>query len=191
MSQKYNTGYLSWKNYTSVSNNLGDIPSSFLWEFQITKVPSVIYYPGRDLLIQRVIACQPPQLSAIGTTQEFIHGNAILQPGDVGRAGRFTAEIQDFEDLSISKMFQDWRDKIQDPETKATLPKAQLVMDMILYQLSKTGVPIKSWTMKTGILSDAGLDGYQFGNQTQNNGKLSISIDFEHIVDEVLNEPAA
>lgn len=187
---KYNTGYLAWKNHLNVSNNLGDIPSQFLWEFQITKVPPVIYYPGRDIIIQRVISCVPPATGGINNIVEQIHGCMILQPGDVGRGGRFQAEIQDFEDLSITKMFQDWRDKTQDPETKATLPKAQLAIDMVLYQLSKTGLPIKSWTMKNGLLSEPGLDGDAFGSATQNNGKLSIAIDFEHVVDKVLTEEA-
>lgn len=186
----YETGYLSWKNRLNVTNNLGDIPSQFLWEFQITRVPPVIYYPGRDVIIQRVISCTPPATGGINNVAEQLHGCIILQPGDVGRGGRFQAEIQDFEDLSITKMFQDWRDKIQDPETKATLPKAQLVMDMILYQLSKSGNPIKSWTMSTGLLSEPGLDGDAFGPATQNNGKLQIAIDFEHVVDKVLNEEA-
>lgn len=187
---KYETGYLGWKNHLSVTNNLGDIPSQFLWEFQITKVPPVIYYPGRDIIIQRVVSCVPPATGEINNVMTSIHGCVILQPGDVSRGGRFTAEIQDFEDMSITKMFQDWRDKIQDPESKSTLPKAQLAMDMVLYQLSKTGVPIKQWKMTTGLLSDSGLNGDAFGNATENNGKLQVSIDFEHVVDSVLNKEA-
>lgn len=187
---EYDTGYLGWKNYLNVNNQQGDIPSQFLWEFQITKIPSVIYYPGRDVLIQRVISCTPPSTGGVQNQAEQIHGCVIMQPGDVNRAGSFAAEIQDFEDLSITKMFQDWRDKIQDPDSKATYPKSKLVMDMVLYQLSKTGMPIRSWTMKTGLLSNPGLDGYMFGPGTGNNGKLQIQIDFEHVVDKVLNESA-
>jgi len=190
MGRTYDTGYLTWKNYINVSNNLGDYPSQFLWTFQITKIPSVIYYPGRDVIIQRMIACQPPQTGGIGNQAEHVHGCMIIQPGDVNRSGTFAAEIQDFEDLTITKMFQDWRDKIQDPDSKATYPKAQLAMDMVLYQIGKAGIPIKKWTMTTGILSNPGLDGDSFGPQTGNNGKLQIAIDFEHVVDEVLNKEA-
>lgn len=182
------TGYLSWRTYKNVNNNIGDYPSTFLWEFQITKVPSAIYYPGRDIFIQRVIQCQPPSLGGINNVTEQIHGCVIIQPGDVNRAGSFVAEVQDFEDMEITKMFQSWRDAIQSPEEKATLPKAELVMDMVLYQIGKEQKPIRKWTMTNGLLSNPGLDGYSFLQQTQNNGKLQISIDFEHIVDEVVEE---
>lgn len=176
--------YITRKDIREDNN---DFKTSFHWELVVTKWPLAVYYPGDRMFKTRLVSVTPPAAPEIPINTENIHGFDILSYGQPSSSGILSGQFQDFVDQSIENLFLDWREKISDYEDKLGLPKTELVMDAELMQLDRELNPIKRWKMQTGLLSSFGGN-ETFNNEQTNLGKIDFSINFEHVIPELLNK---
>lgn len=180
------SGYRRHLTRESIAGDNQDTVSNFHWELVVDQWPLAVYYPGDRVFNTRLIDVTPPSDISPQINEDRIHNHAVKQFGNIDRSGSLSGNFQDFVDQSILAIFIDWQRKIEDEETKVGLPKSQLVMNATLLQLDRQMRAIKEWRMRTGLLSNFNT-GESFGGDNTSGGKISFSIDFEHIVCNPLN----
>lgn len=183
-------GYMDHINRSLVGNNNGDIINQFNWDLEFVSTPTAVYWPGDALFKSRLVTlgAMPADISIDLQTAEVGGGFSVLQTGSVDRSPfDLSMEFQDYEDQSIGYFVRDWYRKVEDPVTKFGYPKAALIMNMNVLQLTNNRVPVKRWKFYAGLPANAGTN-ENFGRTKEVNGKVNLTIKFEWWDDEILNK---
>lgn len=183
--------YMDHINRYKVGGNNADILDQFNWDLIILSTPKAVYWPGNELFKSRLkkIGGLPSEISVEVNEVEGPGGFKILAPGDntSGNLVSITLDFLDYEDCSIAFFGKDWSDKCQDPITKISRPKAELVMDIQVLQLNNARKPVKQWTLYNGIIESINTN-ESFDSKKNPNGAVSINIKFEWYKIEYLNK---
>lgn len=145
-------GYMDFINKASMQRK-GDILSSFDWELVCITKPKACYYPG-DLVIRgRTNSVDlPPDLDVENAKTEM-RGYTVLSPGKVTNTGTFSINFQDFEDQAMTAFFLDLIYKTNNPLTRRSLRKEDLVSDWDFYRLNVNREPVRACRMRTCLVS--------------------------------------
>jgi hypothetical protein len=146
--------YMQFRGYRFIEQN-SEILNQYDWEFRFTRKPAAVYDPGDEVRYSRLKSVSGlPQLNHEPGVQEMPGGFISLQSGEVNH-NDVTLELTfvDYADSSIFYLFNDWYNKIQDPETKLGMPKEYVTCDAELYQLNSQRLPVYKWVLDTGYLT--------------------------------------
>jgi hypothetical protein len=180
--------FMNFITRQDVAGSLEEIKTSYQWQLQIDTYPAAVYFPGTSLFQTRLASVTPPRTSLTNPIiSEKLHNFTINQYGSTDTSGEVTLTFRDFIDQSIENIFQDWFNKIQDPQTQVGLPKNVLYMDCTIYQLDRRLNPIKSWVCKTGLLASFN-SGENMTGEINNQPTISATIHFEYVVPYILNQ---
>jgi len=175
-------GYRAQVNRANVGNNNGEILNKFNWDLEVTKRPAIVYWPGDMVYFNRLkdISGLPDDQVSIEDV-EVGGGFTITQTGD--SANRQPVEVtfnfQDYEDSTIGYLVHDWKIKIQDPVTRRSFRKADLVADMVAYQLNTDLIPVKAWYLYNGMISSGSTNDDSFTNKKEISGQVNMAVKFE------------
>lgn len=147
------------------TSNTAPFLTTFEWEFEFTKVPSVIESSKEDLnklLMKRVTSVTVPQDPINNPIAVNIRGHQFSQPGLTPNNGVFAMTFQDFGDQAIQKVFTQLLYAMSDPLTRQMVggnPNAYK-FDCTIYRLDANLIRRKAWVCKDCLLgtSDTGED---------------------------------
>ena len=184
------TGYRQALTRNNVNNNNAEILNNMDWDFDIINWPSAVYFPGNDIFAGRLLTIGglPTSYDHQAGEVEGPAGFKILQIGDVdhGTASSVNFEFQDYEDCSIGYLAHDYFTKIQDPQTKQSMPKKYLVIDIDAYQLNILRQPVYKWELRTGLPVNSDT-AESWGNKREPGGKVTMGFNFEFWEKKYLN----
>lgn len=147
------------------TSNTAPFLTTFEWEFEFTKVPSIISSSKEDLnklLMKRVTSVTVPQDPINNPIAVNIRGHQFSQPGLTPNNGVFAMTFQDFGDQAIQKVFTQLLYAMSDPLTRQMVggnPNAYK-FDCNIYRLDANLTRRKAWVCKDCLLgtSDTGED---------------------------------
>jgi len=126
-----------------------EILTSFDWEVKFVKIPSAVYWPGELTFQMRLKEVQLPPDLTVDVNKTELRGYSILTPGLVTNSGQFTLNLQDFEDQSITAFLIDYVYKVNNPLTRQSLRKEDLICDVDFYRLNVSRQPVKVCKLRT------------------------------------------
>ena len=139
------------------TDNTAPFLTTFEWEFEFTKVPSVIsssITSLNDLLMRRVTSVTVPQDPVNNPIAVNIRGHQFSQPGLTPNSGVFALTFQDFGDQAIQKVFTQLLYAMSDPKTRQMVggnPNA-FKFDCKIYRLDASLKRKKAWVCKECLL---------------------------------------
>lgn len=154
-----------------------DILSSFDWELVCTSKPKAIYWPG-DLIIKgRTTSVELPADLSIENQKSEMRGITLITPGEVINSGTLTLNYQDFEDQAFTAFFLDYAYKSNNPLTRRSLRKEDLVSDWDFYRLNVNRQPVRACRMRTCLVSDGSMGDAQDTEKVNiQKGKLTFDV---------------
>lgn len=172
-------------NKEAVSQSNVDFATSYEWHVHIVNFPSSVYNPGEDFINSRLLSVTPPTHPRAAVKELDIRGFKVLNYDVITRDGEVTLELQDREDMVLTHMVEDWLAKISDPQTNRTNKKADLIIDLDIYQLSKDLKPIHKWECRTGLM-DENTVAEKMDAARDINGKITMKFKFELVIPSVV-----
>ena len=152
-----------------------------MWEFQFTKAPKIVYYPGNDLINARLNSVNVGIDSSVsGITKQMRGGFIIEQRTGQRTNGSLNLQFVDREDQSLTYFFVDWRNKIADPDTKYSFRKDDLVAECKLILTNSSRIDVRTLTFYNCQLQDAPVDENGVAEDGSDRSDLAVSLSFEH-----------
>ena len=149
-----------------------------MWEFKFTRAPKIVYYPGDDLINQRLNSVNVGIDSSVsGITKQMRGGFIIEQRTGQRTNGSLNLQFVDREDQSLTYFFVDWRNKIADPDTKYSFRKGDLVAECKLILTNSSRIDVRTLTFYNCQLQDAPTDE---NGVAEDGSDRSVSLTFEH-----------
>jgi len=141
--------YMDYVTRDKIAQKTSQFLTSFDWDLEILTKPSAVYWPGDDVFKVRTSEIVPtsiiPDHSVISVE---IRGFTLLQPGLTINSGDFSITLQDFEDQSILALMIDWVYKCNNPNTRSSYRREDLLMDFNLYRLNSSRKPVFQYIIK-------------------------------------------
>jgi hypothetical protein len=152
-----------------------------MWEFQFTKAPKIVYFPGNDLINARLNSVNVGIDSSVsGITKQMRGGFIIEQRTGQRTNGSLNLQFVDREDQSLTYFFVDWRNKIADPDTKYSFRKDDLVAECKLILTNSSRIDVRTLTFYNCQLQDAPVDENGVAEDGSDRSDLAVSLSFEH-----------
>jgi hypothetical protein len=163
-----------------VENNKEFLRGDML-EFQFTKAPKIVYFPGNDLINARLNSVNVGIDSSVsGITKQMRGGFIIEQRTGQRTNGSLNLQFVDREDQSLTYFFVDWRNKIADPDTKYSFRKDDLVAECKLILTNSSRIDVRTLTFYNCQLQDAPVDENGVAEDGSDRSDLAVSLSFEH-----------
>lgn len=149
-------------NRTSIFSGVTDFLTTYDWDFEITRYPSIMKNSELALGTFRlrtnnIVVPEDPQNNPISV---FIRDHRFSQPGNTPNYGTVQFSIQDFSDVNIQRFFTQLIYLMSDPNTKAMYggnPSA-FKMDFNIYRLNAALQPVKRWVIQDALASMNNVD---------------------------------
>jgi hypothetical protein len=182
--------YMDFINYSAIQDNNKEFIRNDMWEIKFLAYPACVYYPGDKFINIRCNSFNPGMSNDIAGIQQVIRGFEINQKTSVKTNGTLSAEFIDREDQAITIFFDDWKNKIMDPNIRYSFRKEDTIAKIKYLMFNTSRVPIRElifWTCQPKNNGDIKEEGGYDQDVTQNLGVLNMSLDYEHSERKYLN----
>jgi hypothetical protein len=180
-------GFMNRINRNDIKHSNLAFLTTFEWELVITKLPPAIYYPSDDVIQVRLksVSGLPNYENEVQETN--IRGFKLIQSGLTNNGSvDITFTFADFEDQSIEAFFQDYIYKSNDPFTRKSLHRRDLMMDCELYRLNVNREPVSKWILEGGLPTSADIKD-EFTSEMTLIDEKTLSVKFEYVEKILLN----
>jgi hypothetical protein len=173
--------YMKRINYHGIKHTNKEFLRSDLWEFTFSTPPAVVYYPGDDIIQERLTQVNPGiDTSVSGFTKTHRQNFQLMQQTGQLTSGTIQLSFIDREDQSITYFLDDWRNKIADRDTKFSFRKEDLVAQCEYFILNSQRVPVRKIIFYNCIITDAGITEEGAAEDGGDRSDVSLTMSFEH-----------
>ena len=183
------TGWMDYLNKDNMLSMNNEVRSSFEWEAILVKPPRGFYCPPDHKFrvgTKGIAGLEVPK-STIGWAE--MRGNYR-----VGLPGLTTVTLDavsftlvDFEDLSFTTFLSDAMTAYNDPKTRQSLRRKDLVMDWQFFSLSQDRVPLMRWSLYNCYIMDFTLPLDMSGTERTPQYEVNMTIGCEFYEFDTLN----
>lgn len=175
-------GHMKFIDYESTyRDNNKEFLRGDMWELKFITVPTIVYYPGDDLINARLNSVQVGiDYSATGIDKRMRGGWTISQRTSQNTSGTITLQFVDREDTAITYWVTDWRNRIADPEVRYSFRKNDLVADIKLTITNSSRIAVKELTFLNCQFQDAPINENGEEASETDRADISLSMSFEH-----------
>lgn len=183
------TGWMDYLNKDNMLSMSNEVRTSFEWEAVLVKPPRGFYCPPDHLFRYRTKAVSGLEVPKSAPTWADMRGNYR-----VGLPGLTTITLDsvsftlvEFEDLSFTTFLTDAMTAYNDPKTRTSLRRKDLVMDWQFFALSQDRVPLMRWSLYNCFISDFTLPLDFSGTERSPQYEVSMSLACEYYEFDTLN----
>jgi len=175
-------GYMKFVDYEkSYRDDNKEFLTGDKWEFRFVHAPSIVYYPGDDLINRRLNNVNVSVSGSVNGFEKRMRGNfTIIQKTGQDTRGSLSLGFVDKEDQAISYFIDDWKQKIADRDTKYSFRKNDLVADCQMIILNSGRQKVRTINFWNCIIDDASLDENGVESDGSDRSDIQLSMSFEH-----------
>jgi len=182
------TKYLDFLDYHKIADSQKEFIRSDMWQLEFIQYPRVVYYPGNDLINQRLISVVPTTQGSVTDLSQIVRGFKVHQTGAVSTSGSLALTFGDREDQAITMFVEDWKNKAMDPDKRYSFRKEDLMAQIGITMFNTSRVPIRKLTFYACIIADRGIQENFTGDEGATNlSEVTLNLNFEHHKRELLN----
>lgn len=171
--------FINYQNYAAGNKEFlrGD-----MWEFKMDQSPAIVYYPGDDIINQRLNQINLGIDTSVNGFEKRMRGNyVIFQRTGQQTSGQITLQFTDREDQAISYWVDDWRQKIADRDCKYSFRKDDVTAkECTLVITNAQRLSVRTLKFYNCIIRDAGLDENGTAEDGTDRAEVPLTMDFEH-----------
>jgi hypothetical protein len=149
-----------------------------LWEVKFLTRPKC-YFPGDKFINTRCTGVNPGIPGSVGSFEHRIRGFVLHQGTEQETSSTATLAFVDREDLAIQTWIEEWKNLINDRETRTGARKEDYVCDIQITYYNTLKVPIKKITLFNCLLQD-GTPNEDGTNDPSSSSDISMSLKYEH-----------
>lgn len=160
---------------------LGDFATLIKWNFKVLKAPANV--PTPNLLNFRVLSTDVPKTDAGQTTDIFIRGHRVRQPGIMKSVDSIVLTLAETTDNAVNTWLRNWREACWQTKTGIQGRKADVEAIVQIERLNRQNNPIWQYTMKGCFLEDYDGVGGQLDGENSDIMRPTLTLSMDYFED--------